>query len=125
MLTYSKATINAGEIMELICNDTQCLVTMADRTFPFLIRKCIAAAIYISWLLFLYGWTIIPGLLVFAILSLFRILITQIDLNLRRNASHVAEERLGYLREVFTKIQFVKLNCLEHIYENKIKTTRW
>jgi ABC-type multidrug transport system fused ATPase/permease subunit len=125
VLIQSKTTINVGEIMELVCNDTQCLVTMADRAFPYLVRKTISAVIYISWILFLYGWTIVPGLLLFFFVSLFRILVTRLDLNLRQNASRVAEERLGYLREVITSIHSIKLSCLEHIYENKIKNTRW
>jgi ABC-type bacteriocin/lantibiotic exporter with double-glycine peptidase domain len=98
---------------------------MADRALPFLIRKIISAVIYISWILLLYGWTIVPGLFVFFVVSLFRILVTKLDLNLRQNASRAAEERLGYLREVMTSIHSIKLNCLEHIYENKIKNTRW
>lgn len=125
VLKCSKMTINTGEVMELICNDTQQLITMVDRYLPYLIRRSINVVIFISWLLLLLGWKIIPGLLVVFLLSLFRIFITEIDANLRRNASHVAGKRLGYIREVLRTIHFVKLNCLEHIYDNKIKNTRW
>jgi ABC-type multidrug transport system fused ATPase/permease subunit len=125
VLKCSKITINTGEVMELISNDTQRLVTMADRSLPYMFRKCVNVVVYISWLLLLLGWKIIPGLLVIGFLSLFRILFTNVDVRLRRNASHVAEKRLGYLREVLTTINFVKLNCLEHIYNNKMKHTRW
>ncbi|XP_028407860.1 cystic fibrosis transmembrane conductance regulator-like [Dendronephthya gigantea] len=125
VLKCSKAIISAEEVMELICNDTQRIVLMADKSFPYIIRKLVVAFIYICWLASLLEWKVVPGLLVFVFFFAFRILVTNVDVNLRRNASRVAEKRLGYLREFLTSIHSVKLNCLEEIYERKIQQTRW
>ncbi|CAB4002045.1 multidrug resistance-associated 4-like [Paramuricea clavata] len=76
-------------------------------------------------LLYFVGWKFLPGLGVFTILALFRLCMTKIDINYRKKASQFAEKRLGYLREVLTIIHSVKLNCLEHVYEKKIRRTRW
>ena len=111
--------------MELICNDSQRLVTMANRFIPFIIRKFVVSFIYICWLLTFFGWRIVPGLFVFAFLGMYRILIIEIDLNLRRDASKMAEERLGHLREFLTNILSIKLNGFEQIYEKKIQSARW
>jgi hypothetical protein len=46
------------------------------------------------------------------------------DVNYRKKASQLSEKRLGYLREVLMIIHSVKMNCLEHVYEEKIQRTR-
>ncbi|CAB4021928.1 multidrug resistance-associated 4-like, partial [Paramuricea clavata] len=118
-------SMNAGEVMELVCDDTHRLVTMADQFLPNLVRQTAKVIVYITWLLYFVGWNFVPGLGVFTILALFRLCMTKIDINYRKKASQLSEKRLGYLREVLTIIHSVKLNCLEHVYEGKIQRTRW
>lgn len=118
-------SMNAGEVMELVCDDTHRLVTMGDQFLPNLVRQSSKVIIYITWLLHFVGWKFLPGLGVFTILALFRLFMTKMDIKYRRKASQLAEKRLGYLREVLTIIHAVKLNCLENIYEEKIQRTRW
>lgn len=111
--------------MELVCDDTHRLVTMADQFLPNLIRQAAKVMVYIVWLLYVVGWKFLPGLAVFTILSLVRLCMTNIDIKYRKKASELSEKRLGYLREVLTIIRSVKLNCMEHVYKEKIKQTRW
>jgi hypothetical protein len=118
-------SLNAGEVMELVCDDTHRLVTMADQFLPNLVRQTAKLIVYITWLLCFVGWKFVPGLGVFTILTLFRLCMTNIDINYRKKASQLSEKRLGYLREVLTIIHFVKVNCLEHVYEENIQRTRW
>lgn len=125
VLRCSKMSMNAGEVMELVCDDTHRLATMGDQFLPNLVRQSAKVIVYITWLLCFVGWKFIPGLCVFTILALFRLCMTNIDIKFRKKASQLAEKRLGYLREVLTIIHSVKLNCLEHIYEEKIQRTRW
>ncbi|XP_028403057.1 multidrug resistance-associated protein 4-like isoform X3 [Dendronephthya gigantea] len=125
VLKCSKTMISVGEVMELICNDTQRLVMMADRSLPYMIRKLIIAFIYTCWLSMYLGWKVIPGLFVFVLLTALRVLVTDIDVRLRQNASDVAERRLGYLQEFLTSVISTRLNCFEYIHESKIKLTRW
>ena len=125
VLRCSKMSMNAGEVMELVCDDTHRLVTMGDQFLPNLVRQSSKVIIYLIWLLCFVGWKFLPGLGVFTILALFRLSMTKMDIKFRRKASQLAEKRLGYLREVLTIIHSVKLNCLEHIYEEKIQRTRW
>ena len=125
VLKCSQTTSNPGKVLELVCNDTQRLALMADRSFPFLFRKLMAAFLYACWLLLFLGWKIIPGLLISVFLLLLRISMAKTDVKLRRSASEVAENRLRYLREFLTIIPTVKLNCLEDIYRRKIQSTRW
>jgi ABC-type multidrug transport system fused ATPase/permease subunit len=117
--------MNAGEVMELVCDDTNRLATMGDQFLPNLVRQSAKAIIYIIWLLYLVGWKILPGLGVFAVVALFRACMTDIDIKYRRKASQLSEKRLDYLREVLRIINSVKLSCLEHVYEGKIQRTRW
>jgi ABC-type multidrug transport system fused ATPase/permease subunit len=116
---------NTGEVMELVCDDTRRLVTMADQFLPNLVRQIAKLIVYTIWLSYFVGWKFLPGLGVFTILALFRLCMTNIDINYRKKASQLSEKRLGYLREVLTIIHSVKLNCLEHVYEEKIQRTRW
>ena len=125
VLKCRKTTLNPGKVLELICNDTQRLAIMADRSFPFLLRKLMAALLYTCWLFLFLGWKIIPGLLVSVFLLILRISMAKTDVKLRQSASKVAENRLRYLREFLTIIPTVKLNCLEDIYRKKIQSTRW
>jgi ABC-type multidrug transport system fused ATPase/permease subunit len=118
-------SMNAGEVMELVCDDSQRLATMGDQFLPTLIRQSAKLIVYIVWLLYSVGWKFLPGLGVFTVLAIFRLCMTNIDIKYRRKASQLSEKRLGYLREVLTIINSVKLNCLEHIYEEKIQGTRW
>ncbi|XP_028400456.1 multidrug resistance-associated protein 4-like [Dendronephthya gigantea] len=125
VLKCSKTTLNPGKVLELICNDTQRLALMADRSILYLFRKSMAAFLYTCWLFLVLGWKIIPGLLVSIFLAIIRISIAKSDVKLRQSASEVGENRLSYLREFLTIILTVKLNGLEHIYRSKIQATRW
>ena len=117
--------MNAGEVMELVCNDTYRLITMGDQFLPNVVRQTAKAIVYIIWLLYFVRWKFVPGLGVFTILAL---LISPMHdkygRNYRKKASQLSEKRLGYLREVLMIIHSVKLNCLEHVYEEKIQRTR-
>jgi hypothetical protein len=117
--------MNAGEVMELVCDDTLRLITMGDQFLPNMVRQIGKAIVYIIWLFYFVSWKFVPGLGVFTILALFRLCMTNMDVNYRKKASQLSEKRLGYLREVLMIIHSVKLNCLEHVYEEKIQRTRW
>ena len=125
VLCRSKLSINTGKVMELLCNDTQRLVTMAERFLPYVVRMIILTSITICWLLYFGGWQVIPGTILLVVLGVFRLVLFDLDVNLRTRASQLGEKRLGLVREVLTIISLVKMNCLEHVYEEKISTTRW
>ena len=62
--------MNAGEVMELVCNDTYRLITMGDQFLPNVVRQTAKAIVYIVWLLYFVSWKFVPGLGVFTILAL-------------------------------------------------------
>ena len=111
--------------MELICNDSQRLVTGAEYFIQNAIRVLISSVCAIAWLFYFVNWVFLPELLFFVLLGLYRLFMTNVEYNQRKIASEFADERLGYLRELFTAINSVKLNCMEDVFEEKIQRTRW
>ena len=61
----------------------------------------------------------IPGILLLVLLGVFRLILFDCDLSLRVKASQFGEKRLVLLREVLTIMSCVKINCLEHVDEEK------
>jgi ABC-type multidrug transport system fused ATPase/permease subunit len=125
VLTARKISIESGQVMELICNDSQRFVTSGEWFIHMAVRHCLSSASIISWLLYFIGWQIIPGFLFLVSLVTVRTLFNKVDYDLRKKASGLSEERLGYIRESFTAIHSVKVNCWEKNFEDKIQKTRW
>ena len=111
--------------MELICNDSQRLVTSGEWFIPMALRHCLSSASIIAWLLYFIGWQIIPGTIFLAAIVVIRMLYNNVDYNLRKKASERSDERLGYIRECLTVIHAIKVNCWEKKFEEKIQKIRW
>jgi ABC-type multidrug transport system fused ATPase/permease subunit len=118
-------SIETGQVMELVCNDSQRLVTSGEWFIPMGLRHCLSSASLIAWLLYFIGWQIIPGTIFLVALVIMRILFNNADYDLRKRASELSDKRLGYIRESLTAIHSVKVNCWETIFEEKIQKTRW
>lgn len=112
-------------MMELVCNDSQRVLTSAKYFFPYAIRHILFCACVIAWLLVFIGWQIIPGAVFLLAVGVSRVILNEFDYKLRKRASQLSDERLGVIRETLTLINSVKLNCWETIYEGKIRNTRW
>ena len=121
----SKLSIKTGHVMELICNDSQRLVTSGEWFIQDGIRKLFSCALVIAWLSYYIGWAVIPALFLFIFLGIYQFFIVKLGYKLRRKASQFADERLGYLREFLIASNFIKMNCLEEIFEEKLRQTRW
>jgi hypothetical protein len=115
----------SGQVMELICNDSQRLLTSGEWFIPVAIRHCFSSASVIAWLFYFIGWQIIPGILFLLSLVVLRMLLSRVDYDLRKRASGLSDKRLGYIRESLTVLHSVKVNCWEKIFEEKIQKTRW
>ena len=124
-MRVSKSSIQTGHVMELICNDSQRLVTSGEWFIQNGIRKLSSYVFLIALLSYYVGWVFIPALILFIFLGVYQFLIIKVSYKLRRNASQFAEERLGYLREFLMASNFIKMNCLEKIFEEKLRQTRW
>ena len=111
--------------MELICNDSQRLAIGGEFFIQDTIRLLIRSVCAIAWLFYFVNWVFLPELLFFVLLGLYRFFMTKVDYKQRKKASEFADERLGYLRELFTAINSIRLNCMEDIFEEKIQRTRW
>ena len=124
-MRVSKSSIQTGHVMELICNNSQRLVTSGEWFIQNGIRKLSSYVFLIALLSYYVGWVFIPALILFIFLGVYQFLIIKVSYKLRRNASQFAEERLGYLREFLMASNFIKMNCLEKIFEEKLRQTRW
>ena len=124
-MRVSKSSIQTGHVMELICNDSQRLVTSGEWFIQNGIRKLSSYVFLIALLSYYIGWVFIPALILFIFLGVYQLFIIKLSYKLRRNASQFAEERLGYLREFLMASNFIKMNCLEKIFEEKLRQTRW
>ena len=124
-MRVSKSSIQTGHVMELICNDSQRLVTSGEWFIQNGIRKLSSYVFLIALLSYYVGWVFIPALILFIFLGVYQLFIIKLSYKLRRNASQFAEERLGYLREFLMASNFIKMNCLEKIFEEKLRQTRW
>ena len=125
MLRLNKMAVNSGHVMELVCNDSQRLVTSGEWYIPFGIRQITVAVNATAWLLYYIGWQVIPGTIFLSSIVVFQMLCSKVDYDLRKKASGLSEKRLGYIRESLTVIHSVKVNCWEKIFEEKIQKTRW
>ena len=124
-MRVSKSSIETGHVMELICNDSQRLVTSGEWFIQDGIRKLSSYVFLIALLSYYVGWVFIPALILFIFLGVYQLFIIKLSYKLRRNASQFAEERLGYLREFLMASNSIKMNCLEEIFEDKLRQTRW
>ena len=124
-MRVSKSSIQTGHVMELICNDSQRLVTSGEWFIQNGIRKLSSYVFLIALLSYYVGWVFIPALILFIFLGVYQFLIIKVSYKLRRNASQFAEERLGYLREFLMASNSIRMNCLEEIFEDKLRQTRW
>ena len=124
-MRVSKSSIETGHVMELICNDSQRLVTSGEWFIQDGIRKLSSYVFLIALLSYYIGWVFIPALILFIFLGVYQLFIIKLSYKLRRNASQFAEERLGYLREFLMASNSIKMNCLEEIFEDKLRQTRW
>ena len=124
-MRVSKSSIETGHVMELICNDSQRLVTSGEWFIQEGIRKLFSCALVIAWLSYYVGWVFIPALILFIFLGVYQLFIIKLSYKLRRNASQFAEERLGYLREFLMASNSIRMNCQEEIFEDKLRQTRW
>ena len=121
----SKSSIETGHVMELICNDSQRLVTSGEWFIQDGIRKLTNYVFIIALLFYYVGWAFIPALILFIFLGVYLFVIVKLNYKLRRNASQFADERLGYLREFLMASNSIRMNCLEEIFEEKLRQTRW
>jgi hypothetical protein len=117
--------VNSGHVMELVCNDSQRLVTSGEWYIPFGIRQITVTVNATAWLLYYIGWQVIPGAIFLSSIVVLQMLCSKVDYDLRKKASGLSEKRLGYIRESLTVIHSVKVNCWEKIFEEKIQKTRW
>ena len=124
-MRVSKSSIETGHVMELICNDSQRLVTSGEWFIQDGIRKLSSYVFLIALLSYYVGWVFIPALILFIFLGVYQLFIIKLSYKLRRNASQFADERLGYLRELLMGSNSIKMNCLEEIFEDKLRQTRW
>ena len=124
-MRVSKSSIETGHVMELICNDSQRLVTSGEWFIQDGIRKLSSYVFLIALLSYYIGWVFIPALILFIFLGVYQLFIIKLSYKLRRNASQFADERLGYLRELLMGSNSIKMNCLEEIFEDKLRQTRW
>ena len=124
-MRVSKSSIETGHVMELICNDSQRLVTSGEWFIQDGIRKLTNYIFLIALLSYYVGWAFIPALILFIFLGVYPFVIVKLSYKLRRNASQFADERLGYLRELLMGSNSIKMNCLEEIFEDKLRQTRW
>ena len=124
-MRVSKSSIETGHVMELICNDSQRLVTSGEWFIQDGIRKLSSYVFLIALLSYYVGWVFIPALILFIFLGVYQLFIMKLSYKLRRNASQFADERLGYLREFLVASNCIKMNCLEEIFEEKLQQTRW
>ena len=124
-MRVSKSSIETGHVMELICNDSQRLVTSGEWFIQDGIRKLSSYVFLIALLSYYVGWVFIPALILFIFLGVYQLFIIKLSYKLRRNASQFAEERLGYLREFLMASNSIRMNCLEEIFEDKLRQTRW
>lgn len=120
----SKTSLDTGHVMELICDDSQRLATSGEWFIQNAIRALLSSMCAIAWLTYFVGWVSLPELLFFAFLGLYRLIMTNVDYKLRKNASKFADKRLGYLRELLMAINTIKMNCMEDIFEEKVQHTR-
>ena len=111
--------------MELICNDSQRLVTSGEWFIPMALRHCLSSASIIAWLLYFIGWQIITGTTFLVFLVVLRMIFRKVDYDLREKASDLSNKRLGFIRESLTIIHSIKVNCWERIFEEKIQKSRW
>ena len=111
--------------MELICNDSQRLVTSGEWFIQDVIRRLSCYVFLIAWLSYYIGWVFIPALILFIFLGVYQLFIIKLSYKLRRNASQFADERLGYLREFLMASNSIRMNCQEEIFEDKLRQTRW
>ena len=124
-MRVSKSSIETGHVMELICNDSQRLVTSGEWFIQDGIRKLSSYVFLIALLSYYIGWVFIPALILFIFLGVYQLFIIKLSYKLRRNASQFAEERLGYLREFLMASNSIRMNCQEEIFEDKLRQTRW
>ena len=124
-MRVSKSSIETGHVMELICNDSQRLVTSGEWFIQDGIRKLSSYVFLIALLSYYIGWVFIPALILFIFLGVYQLFIIKLSYKLRRNASQFSEERLGYLREFLMASNSIRMNCQEEIFEDKLRQTRW
>ena len=124
-MRVSKSSIETGHVMELICNDSQRLVTSGEWFIQDGIRKLSSYVFLIALLSYYVGWVFIPALILFIFLGVYQLFIIKLSYKLRRNASQFADERLGYLREFLMASNSIRMNCQEEIFEDKLRQTRW
>ena len=124
-MRVSKSSIETGHVMELICNDSQRLVTSGEWFIQDGIRKLSSYVFLIALLSYYVGWVFTPALILFIFLGVYQLFIIKLSYKLRRNASQFADERLGYLREFLMASNSIRMNCLEEIFEDKLRQTRW
>ena len=124
-MRVSKSSIQTGHVMELICNDSQRLVTSGEWFIQNGIRKLSSYVFLIALLSYYVEWVFTPALILFIFLGVYQLFIIKLSYKLRRNASQFADERLGYLRELLMGSNSIKMNCLEEIFEDKLRQTRW
>ena len=124
-MCVSKSSIETGHVMELICNDSQRLVTSGEWFIQDGIRKLTNYVFIIALLSYYVGWKFIPALVLFIFLGVYLFVIVKLSYKLRRKASQFADERLGYLREFLMANNSIRMNCLEEIFEEKLRQTRW
>ena len=120
----SKTSLDTGHVMELICDDSQRLATSGEWFIQNAFRALLCSMCAIAWLNYFVGWVSLPGLLFFVFLGLYRLFMVKVDYKLQKNASEFADRRLGYLRELLTAINTIKMNCMEDIFEEKVQHTR-
>ena len=125
VLRVSKTSLDTGHVLELLCNDSQRLVTGGEYFIQNAIRVLLRSMCAIAWLIYFVNWVFLPGLLFYIFLGLYRFFLTKFDYKQRKKASEFADERLGYLRELFMAMNSIKLNCMEKVFEEKVQHTRW
>ena len=124
-MRVSKSSIETGLVMELICNDSQRLVTSGEWFIQNGIRELSSYLFLIALLSYYVVWVFIPALILFIFLGVYQFFIIKPNYKLRRNASQLADQRLGYLREFLMASNSIKMNCLEEMFEDKLRQIRW
>lgn len=117
--------MDVGIVMELVCDDSQRLATSGEWFIQSGVRYFLSCLCAMCWLFYFVGWKIIPVVLLFVSVGLYRFFIAKVDYSFRRKASRLAEERVGCVREILTSIHSIRMNCLEDIFEEKIQRIRW
>ena len=110
--------------MELISDDSQKLVTCSEWLLPDAVVNILESLSMFGWLVYFVGWQAVVGSLLYVVIGLFRTLLVKVDYRLRKDASHLADQRLGHLREIIAGIRSIKLNTWEEVLEEKVRNVR-